>query len=155
MNRKVVAYVAVFNVKKMKPLIVLLAVFAVSVFAIKFITHSYDLPFAGRIAMCAMLIFSAVGHFAFTKGMALMVPEFIPFKTELVYLTGVFEIALGIGLLFPGTRIYAAWITIIFFLLILPANIKAAMKNLDIQKGTFDGPGLDYLWFRVPLQLFL
>lgn len=138
----------------MKPLILLLAVFAVAVFAIKFITHSYDLPFAGRIAMCAMLIFSAIGHFAFTKGMALMMPEFIPYKTELVYLSGVFEITLGIGLLFPGTRVYTAWITIIFFLLILPANIKAAIENLDIQKGTFDGPGLGYLWFRVPLQLF-
>lgn len=138
----------------MKPLVVLLAVFAVSVFAIKFITHRYDLPFAGRIAMGTMLIFSAIGHFAFTKGMALMLPGFIPFKTELVYLTGVFEIALGIGLLFPGTRIYAAWVTIIFLLLIVPANVKAAMENLDIQKGTFDGPGLKYLWFRIPLQLF-
>lgn len=138
----------------MKPLIVLLAVFAVTVFAIKLITHSYDVPFAGRIAMCAMLIFSAIGHFAFTKGMALMIPEFIPYKTELVYLSGVSEITMGIGLLFPGTRVYAAWITIIFFLLILPANIKAAIENLDIQKGTFDGPGLTYLWFRIPLQVF-
>jgi uncharacterized membrane protein len=139
----------------MKPLIVLLIVFAISVFVVKFAAHKYDIPLSARIAMCAMLLFTAIGHFAFTKGMAMMIPGFIPFKTELVYLTGLLEIILGIGLLFPGTRVYSAWILIIFFILILPANIKAAIEHIDIQEGTFEGPGLKYLWFRIPLQIFL
>lgn len=139
----------------MKPLIVLLIVFAISVFAIKFGGHKYNLPLSARIAMCAMLLFTAIGHFAFTKGMSMMIPGFIPFKTELVYLTGLLEIILGIGLLFPSTRTYSAWILIIFLILILPANIKAAIEHINIQKGTFDGPGLNYLWFRIPLQIFL
>jgi uncharacterized membrane protein len=37
--------------------------------------------------------------------------------------------------------------------LILPANIQAAIKRIDYQKGTTDGPGVNYLWFRVPLQI--
>ncbi|NHE57629.1 DoxX family protein [Cyclobacterium plantarum] len=139
----------------MKPLFILLIVFTITVFVIKFLTHHYNLPLAGRIAMCVMLIFTAIGHFAFTKGMEMMIPDFIPFKTEVVYLTGLMEIILGIGLLFPSTRVYSAWILIIFFMLILPANIKAAIENIDIQKASFDGPGLSYLWFRIPMQILL
>lgn len=138
----------------MKPLIILLVVFAIALLVMKFATHHYNLPLSGRIAMCVMLLFTALGHFVFTKGMEMMIPDFIPFRKELVYLTGLLEIMLGIGLLFSSTRGYSAWILIIFFILILPANIKAAIEHIDIQKGTFDGPGLKYLWFRIPLQLF-
>ncbi|WP_331145734.1 hypothetical protein [Hymenobacter sp.] len=40
-----------------------------------------------------------------------------------------------------------------FFVLILPANIHAALHHINYQKGTTDGPGPRYLWFRIPLQL--
>lgn len=83
-----------------------------------------------------------------------MLPEFIPFKTETVYLTGVIEIIAAIGLFIPNLRVVTAWLLIAFFILILPANIYAAVKHINYQKGTFDGNGLTYLWFRVPLQFF-
>jgi uncharacterized membrane protein len=57
-------------------------------------------------------------------------------------------------LLIPNFKVYAAWILIVFFILILPANIHAALKHIDYQKGTFDGNGLPYLWFRISLQIF-
>ncbi len=75
------------------------------------------------------------------------------YKTETVYLTGVIEIAAAIGLFIPNFRIVTAWLLIAFFILILPANIYAAIKHIDYQKGTFDGNGLTYLWFRIPLQI--
>ena len=137
----------------MKPLIVLLIVFCISIFAIKLATRNYDFPLSARIAMCAMLCFTAIGHFAFTKGMSMMIPDFIPFKIELIYLTGILEILLGLCLLIPSFKVYAGWILILFFILMLPANINASMDKLDYQKGTFDGNGLLYLWFRIPLQL--
>ncbi len=138
----------------MKPLIVLLIVFCLSIFTLKIITHKYNVVLSAQIAMCATLFFTAIGHFAFTKGMVLMVPSFIPFKTEIVYLTGVLEILFGIGILIPSIRAYCAWSLIIFFILLLPANINAAIKNINYLKGTYNGEGLTYLWFRVPLQLF-
>jgi uncharacterized membrane protein len=137
----------------MKPLIVLILVFSISVFVLKLTTHKYDFPLSARIAMCAMLFFTAIGHFVYSKGMTMMIPSIIPYKTEIVFLTGVLEIALGIGLLIPSFRIYSAWILILFFIALLPANINAAINNIDYQKGTFDGSGLTYLWFRVPLQI--
>ncbi|MEI9912084.1 MAG: hypothetical protein WDO71_21995 [Bacteroidota bacterium] len=137
----------------MKPLIVLIIVFGMSVFAPKLTTHKYDFPLSARIAMSAMLLFTAMGHFIFTKGMAMMVPDFIPFKIEMVYLTGIIEIVAAIGLLIPGLRVLTAWLLILFFLLLLPSNIIAAIKQIDIEKGTLNGSGLNYLWFRIPLQI--
>lgn len=103
--------------------------------------------------MSAMLIFTAIGHFAFTKGMSAMIPDFFPIKSEIVLATGILEILLAVGLLFPNYRTLTGWILIIFFLLLLPANINASLQNLNYQTGEFDGPGLFYLWFRVPLQV--
>jgi uncharacterized membrane protein len=137
----------------MKPLIVLLSVFVISLLATKFVHKNFEFALSGRIAMSVMLLFTAIGHFAFTEGMTMMLPDFIPFKTEVVYLTGIIEIAAAIGLFIPKLKIVTAWLLIVFFILILPANIYAAIKQIDYQKATFDGNGLSYLWFRVPLQI--
>lgn len=137
----------------MKPLIILLSVFTLSLLATKIFRSKYEFALSGRIAMSAMLLFTAIGHFAFTKGMAMMLPGFIPYKTEIVYLTGIIEIVAAVGLLIPRFRIITAWLLIVFFFMILPANVYAAMNHVDYQKGTFDGTGPAYLWFRVPLQI--
>ncbi|SFC69307.1 Uncharacterized membrane protein [Flexibacter flexilis DSM 6793] len=137
----------------MKPLFVLLTAFSISITVNKILFGQYNLQLSGRIAMCCMLIFTAISHFAFTKGMSLMFPSFVPFKTEIVYLTGIAEMILGLGLLYPPKAEYTGWVIVIFFILILPSNIYASIKHINIEKGTFDGNGLTYLWFRIPLQL--
>ncbi len=43
----------------------------------------------------------------------------------------------------------------IFLIIILPANFKAAYDHLSLTTATYDGPGPEYLWFRVPLQIGL
>lgn len=137
----------------MKPLFVLLAVFAISLVITKILRGYLNFAMSGRIAMSAMLLFTAMAHFLFTKGMSLMLPAFIPFKTELVYFTGVVEILFAIGLLIPISSVITAWLLIAFFIIIFPANIYAVIKHVDYQKGTFDGSSLSYLWFRIPLQV--
>ncbi|MBS1680152.1 MAG: hypothetical protein JST48_00425 [Bacteroidetes bacterium] len=137
----------------MKPLIVLFSVFVLAVTATKILYGSYEIALSGRVAMAAMLMFTAIAHFVFTKGMAMMLPGFIPYKTETVYLTGVIELAAAVGILIPNFRITAAWLLISFFILILPANIYAAVKHINYQKANYEGNGLAYLWFRIPLQI--
>jgi len=137
----------------MKPLIVLLSSFIIAIFVVKFIKKNYDFVLSARIAMSLMLCFTAIGHFIFTKGMSMMIPQFIPFKISFVYLTGIFEILLAIGLLIPKLKALTGWALIIFLLLMLPANIYASLNNINFQEGTFDGNGLSYLWFRIPLQI--
>jgi uncharacterized membrane protein len=138
----------------MMPLIVLLIAFFLSLLILKWIRHQFLYALAGRIAMSVMLLFTAGGHFAFTEGMAMMIPTFLPFKEEMVYFTGVVEIAAAVGLLVPRLSRLTAWLLIAFFTLILPANIFAVLHHVDYQNATFDGQGPGYLWFRIPLQLF-
>jgi uncharacterized membrane protein len=137
----------------MKPLIILLLTFIICLFVIKFTRKEYDFALSARVAMSMMLVFTAIGHFVFTKGMSMMIPQFIPFKESFVCLTGIFEILLAIGLLIPKLKVISGWTLIIFLLLMLPANIYASINNVNYQKGTFDGNGLAYLWFRIPLQI--
>lgn len=137
----------------MKPLIVLLLSFIVSTFVLRIIKKEYDFALSARIAMAIMLVFTAIGHFVFTKGMAMMIPDFIPAKESLVYLTGLYEILLAVGLLIPQFKTLSGWALILFLLLMLPANIYASINNVNYQEGTFDGHGMMYLWFRIPLQV--
>jgi len=137
----------------MKPLIVLVATFVAGVLVTKIFTGEAAYFLCGRIAMSAMLLFTAIGHFVYSKGMTLMMPAFIPFKKELVFFTGIIEIIAAVGLLLPRFQRITGWLLVIFFILILPANIHAAVKKIDYQKGTTGGSGAAYLWFRVPLQL--
>lgn len=137
----------------MKPLIVLLVSFVVSLLIIKAVRGQYEFAFSARIAMAIMLMFTSIAHFLFNKGMVMMMPGFVPCKELLVYLTGLIEIIAAIGLLVPGFKTITGWFLIVFFVLLLPANVYAAFKHVNYEKATFDGNGLSYLWFRVPLQI--
>ena len=138
----------------MKPLFVLLIVFGITTVTSKIFYHQWNFEFAGNFAMSVMLFFTALAHFAFNKGMAMMLPSFIPFKKVVVYITGLIEILAGIGLLLKPHRHITAVLLIIFFILILPANIYAALNKVDHEKSNYSGEGLKYLWFRIPLQIF-
>ena len=137
----------------MKPIVVLAVTFVISALITRFTARSWNLVFAGSMAMCMMLCFTALWHFLVAKGMAMMIPPFIPYPTFWVYATGVLEIFLGLTLLSPALRPYAGWVIITFLILIFPANVYAAIKHIDLEKADHSGPGLAYLWFRVPEQL--
>lgn len=138
----------------MKQLLVLITTFLIALIGLKLFSGEWNHILAGNVAMSAMLLFTAIGHFAFAEGMIMILPDFVPFKREVVYLTGVIEAAASVGLLINSLQETTAILLIVFLVLILPANINSALKNVDYQKGTNEGPGLDYLWFRIPLQLF-
>ncbi len=138
----------------MKPLYVLVGAFIISTVILKLAFGAFDYSLSGRIAMSTMLLFTAVSHFVFVNGMALMIPDFIPFKKFLVYLTGVIEMAAAAGLLIPALKYLTSWLLIAFFILILPANINAALKHINLEKASDEGYGPKYLWFRIPLQVF-
>ncbi|WP_315823825.1 hypothetical protein [Paraflavitalea speifideaquila] len=98
-------------------------------------------------------MFYRLGPFYVYRGHDAYGTWFYPFQKELIYLTGIAEIILGIALLFPSVRVYAGIALIVFLVLLLPANIYAAIHQVNYEKATFDGPGLRYLWIRVPLQI--
>ena len=137
----------------MKPLFVLLAAFALTALVFKMGKKRWDPGRVGRIAMSCMLLFTASGHFIFIEGMSMMLPDFVPLKEGLIVLTGFLEIAFAVGLLYNRTQRITSLLLIAFLICILPSNIYAALKHLDIEKATYSGPGPEYLWMRIPLQL--
>jgi uncharacterized membrane protein len=137
----------------MKVLIVLLSAFIISTLVSRLFIGAWNVIFSGNLAMMLMLCFSAIGHFIFTDGMVMMMPNFVPFKKPLVYITGILEPTLGIALLSPLSRNAAGMALLIMFVLMLPANTNAAIKHINFEKATYNGSGPAYLWFRIPLQL--
>ena len=137
----------------MKPLIILVAVFLAGLGITALMSGNADLMLSGRIAMGVMLLFTAIGHFKFSRGMAMMIPTFVPAKVQFVILTGILEVVAAVGIVISSSARITGILLIIFFLLVLPANINAALKKIDYEKGTTGGPGSSYLWFRVPLQI--
>ena len=138
----------------MRPLIVLIAAFVIVVIFMKVITKSTKWQLAGRISMSVMLLFTSIGHFLFPEGMAAMIPGVFCCKNEIILVTGLLEVVFAISLIFVGNKVIIGWVIIAFFVAILPANIYAALEHINYQTGSPDGPGPEYLWFRVPLQLF-
>jgi len=139
----------------MKPLFVLLTVFLISNLVIRQYKDDMDYHLAGKIALAATLLFTSLGHLIYTKGMLLMLPDFIPLKKEMIYVTGLLEVIGAFGLFIPALSRLTGMLLIVFFLLILPTNIYASIKHLNYETATFDGKGPGYLWFRIPFQLLL
>ncbi|MGE8292238.1 MAG: hypothetical protein ACN6ON_11185 [Sphingobacterium sp.] len=139
----------------MKPFFVLLTVFLISNLVIRQYKGDMDYHLAGKIALAATLLFTSLGHLIYTKGMVLMLPDFIPLKKEMIYMTGLLEVMGAFGLFIPALSRLTGMLLIVFFILILPTNIYASMRHLNYETATFDGKGTGYLWFRIPFQLLL
>ena len=106
-----------------------------------------------RIALACVFVGMGVLHFlpGPSRGMAAMIPpalRVVP-ATALVAFTGVCELAGGIGLLFPATRVAAAICLAVFLVAVFPANAYAAGKTERF--GAFATPLLP----RAVLQLVL
>jgi uncharacterized membrane protein len=137
----------------MMVLLILLGAFGIALLLIKLIKGNWNLQLSGCIGMSAMLLFTALGHFLFPKGMEMMIPPFFPFRPGLVYFTGVLEIVAAIGLLLPAYRRVTSMLLIVFFVMILPANIYAALHHINLETATTDGKGPEYLLIRIPEQI--
>ncbi len=107
---------------------------------------------AGVVGLVLVFLFTASGHFLSTQAMAEMLPPFVPGRVPLVYLTGLLEIALALGLALPATRRLAGLAAIAILVLFFPANVYAAFAQVGMG-GHAWGPV--YLLIRAPLQAIL
>ena len=79
-----------------------------------------------------------------------IIPAGLPSPEWLNLLSGLAEITLGVFVLEPRTRVYAAWGLIALLFAVFPANINAAILNIGP-----DGPGTGIgtgNWIRLPFQ---
>ncbi|MGS2809763.1 DoxX family protein [Nocardia sp. MW-W600-9] len=115
---------------------------------------TWRVAFAHGLAV--MLVFTGIAHFLpdsveampSRDDLAAMVPGFVPFPEAMVLLTGVLELLGAAGLVFARTRRYAGLGLAVLFVLMLPANVHAAVSDIPL-----NGKPATPLWFRVPEQL--
>lgn len=88
-------------------------------------------------------------HFNNTGFYRPFMPKFLPAHDLLIYLSGVAEILLGIGVLFPQTRNLALWGIISMLLVFLLVHINMLFP------ANSHGISAWILWLRIPLQFLL
>ena len=97
-------------------------------------------------------VIAGVLHFVVPELYAQIIPPFLPAPLALVYLSGVAEIAVGVGVLIPRTRRYAAWATIALLIAIFPANVYMATSMVVVDGIGGTNPSPVIRWGRLPLQ---
>jgi uncharacterized membrane protein len=103
-----------------------------------------------RIGTGLTFIFTGVSHFVMPETFMKLMPPFIPMPLAMVYLSGIFEILGGLGLIVSKTKNAAGYGLMLLLLAVYPANIYVAWEN--IQLGGFLSNAF-YQWFRVILQI--
>lgn len=106
-----------------------------------------------RLLLWVMGIFylvAGVNHFLHTDFYMPMMPPYLPWHRELVYLSGLAEMVLGAAVLIPALRVVAAWGIIALLMAILPANIHIALHDVPLG-GAAQGAGI-WNWVRLPFQ---
>ena len=99
------------------------------------------------IIMSIFYVSVGVNHFTIPEWFLQIVPPWLPYKLELVYISGFLEIIFGVMLLIPATRFYASWGLILLLIAVYPANIYLAQTNGAAMNTT---PLV--AWGRLPFQ---
>ena len=111
-----------------------------------------DVRVAGQIGIAAVFAFTALGHFVKGEEMAAMLPDSIPARPAIIFLSGLLEIFLAVLVVVPRYSEVAGTALCFFLVLVTPVNVYAAFKKVDFG-GHAAGPR--YLWLRLPLQFVL
>ena len=89
-------------------------------------------------------------HFISPSFFLNIMPPYLPYHLELIYLSGACEIILGVGLLFKKYRFFVCWGLIFLLIAVFPANIYLAF-NYEAQQALNISPFLAS-WVRLPIQ---
>ena len=100
--------------------------------------------------MAAMYILAGIMHFVKPKAYLRIMPRYLPNHKPLVFLSGLAEIALGIGIMFPETKDVALWgiiIMLTLFFLVHFYMLSSDKAGMGLPKWV--------LWGRIMLQFVL
>ena len=103
-----------------------------------------------RIFLGLSYIAAGLAHFTHTDFYLPMMPPYLPWHLELIYLSGAFEILGGIGLIPTRTRRLAGWGLIALLIAVFPANIHIVLYDIQI---TAEPVHPIIMWLRLPMQI--
>ncbi len=103
-----------------------------------------------RFLLGAFFVLAGLNHFVNPAFYLRIMPPYLPWHTFLVYLSGFFEIALGLMVVIPKLTRIAAWGLIALLIAVFPANVHMAMNP-----NLYPDINPIILWLRLPLQAVL
>jgi|ERR1700730_7018278 uncharacterized membrane protein len=121
-------------------------------YLVAYLFHFNNSTMAGRMGVCAVFLFTAIGHFFKTDSMIPMLPPFVPGRRALIYLSGIIEVMFAAAVVALPNPSYVGWTIVLYLILIFPSNVYAAVQRISFGGHSMGPP---YLLARFPLQLLL
>lgn len=106
----------------------------------------------GLVLATVFYVAAGTWHFIQPGFYLKIMPPYIPWHPQIVFISGFFEILGGLGLLIPQTRKVAAWGLVALLIAVFPANIFMATNPVEAGAVSI-APALR--WGRLPVQLLL
>ena len=85
-----------------------------------------------RLVLAAFYLAAGILHLKSPQSFIKIVPSFVPWPAEVVWLTGVAEIAGAIGLMVPRLQKAAGIGLALYAVCVFPANINHAINQIDV-----------------------
>ena len=101
-----------------------------------------------RWLMAAFYLIAGIGHVLRPESFLLIVPEWVPFPREVIFVTGLCELAGAAALLTTRLRRFAGIMLALYALCVWPANIKHALLHIPLP------PIPDSWWYHGPRLAF-
>jgi uncharacterized membrane protein len=98
------------------------------------------------VVMALFYIAAGINHFVNPRFYLKIMPPYLPWHEALNIISGAAEVILGVLLLVPATRVWAAWGIIALLIAIFPANV-----NVYFHQDLIPAPSWVHL-LRLPLQ---
>ncbi|CAF3824762.1 unnamed protein product [Adineta steineri] len=100
--------------------------------------------------MAVFYIVAGVLHFIKPQFYLPIMPRYLPYHLELIYLSGLCEVICGLLLFSKRTQVLGAWLTIALLIAVYPANIQMTQDYFEK-----DHPQKYMVAGRLPLQFIL
>ncbi|HVE12509.1 MAG TPA: DoxX family protein [Elusimicrobiota bacterium] len=101
------------------------------------------------LPLAAFFVAAGTAHFVNPGFYLRFMPPYLPRPLLLVYVSGFFEIAGGVGVLIPRLRRAAAWGLVALLIAVLPANVQMLVDDF----ARVGALGKALLLLRLPFQL--
>lgn len=105
-----------------------------------------------RLLLALFFMLAGALHFVRPEAYMQMIPPYLPQPLLLIYVSGLCELAGGVGLLVTRLRRSAGYGLVALLIAVFPANIHMAVNHIGVA-----GMNLPawLLWLRLPLQALL
>ena len=98
------------------------------------------------------LVAGGINHLLNPAFYVAIIPPGLPNPEWLNVVAGLAEIVLGVFLLEPRVRVFAAWGIVALLIAVYPANLYVALENVGMPDGEPGTGNLFVNWLRLPFQ---